>query len=277
MRVSSLRSFLPIVLLSATTCSYLRAQSSETCEVGSSGAMVYAGHGRNGNLPFTATVTETHDQQFVDGNSIHTSVTTHQWRDSSGRMRMEMQGGCVPGDDGEMHARMHVTVFDPVSGKTYSWISGPDIRKIATVSSPVHAPAPSMPHLTPEEQQKRQAALRKRMTEERSQNEPLGSKVILGVQTEGNKTTHTLPIGRIGNALPLTSTEEMWIAKDLGLTMLRLREDPQSGKWRTEVVELTHGEPDPALFLPPADYEIEERVTKFVSAAASTPSTAPTP
>ena len=220
-----------------------------------------------GNLPFTATVTETHDQQLPDGNSIHTSITTHQWRDGSGRTRTEASLGCVPGDDGEMHPQMHVNVFDRVSGATYSWISGPHTNKVATMSSVMHIPAP--PIITPEERQKRQAALVRQRAEEQHSSESLGTKMIQGVQAEGSKLTQTLPAGRVGNAAPLTSTEEIWVAKDLGLTMLRLRDDPQTGKWRTEVVDLKRGEPDPSLFAPPADYTVEQMIQKTVTPAAT--------
>jgi hypothetical protein len=213
-------------------------------------------------------VTDTHDQQLLDGNSIHTSMTTHQWRDSSGRTRSESAIGCFPGDDGEMHARIHVSVFDRVNGSSYSWTLGPGDSKLVTVSRAMHIPAP--PLLTAEERQKRQETIRRQRVEETFHNESLGTKVIQGVQAEGSKVTHTLPIGRVGNALPLTTTEEIWIAKDSGLTMLRLRDDPQTGKWRTEVVELKQGEPDPSLFVPPPDYTLQELVTKTVA-----PPTAP--
>jgi hypothetical protein len=52
-------------------------------------------------------------------------------------------------------------------------------------------------------------------------------------------------------------TLELWTAPSLGGLVLReVTDDPQIGKSTREVVSLDLNEPDPGLFVPPADYEM---------------------
>jgi hypothetical protein len=89
-------------------------------------------------------------------------------------------------------------------------------------------------------------------------NEELGTDMIEGVSARGLRTTTTIPAGALGNDKPLVTTEESWMAKDLGMIVLRsIRNDPRNGKQTREVVNLKLGEPDSALFEPPADYTVK--------------------
>jgi len=98
--------------------------------------------------------------------------------------------------------------------------------------------------------------------------ETLATKNIAGVEASGLRRTRIVASGEEGNDLPMTIINERWEAKDLGIDLLQTDEDPRFGKWTVEVVELTRGEPDPALFTPPEGYKTEERntVTTVVSA-----------
>ncbi|HTW60228.1 MAG TPA: hypothetical protein VMD55_00390, partial [Terracidiphilus sp.] len=53
----------------------------------------------------------------------------------------------------------------------------------------------------------------------RPQREDLGDDTILGVEVHGTRITHTVPVGRIGNDVPLVTTSEIWSAPSLGLTL----------------------------------------------------------
>jgi hypothetical protein len=87
--------------------------------------------------------------------------------------------------------------------------------------------------------------------------EELGTDAILGVEVKGTRIARTTPVGRIGNDVPLVHTLELWTAPSLGGLVLReVTDDPQIGKSTREVVSLDLNEPDPGLFVPPADYEM---------------------
>jgi hypothetical protein len=87
--------------------------------------------------------------------------------------------------------------------------------------------------------------------------EDLGAMTIEGVEAHGQRWTTTTPAGEIGNDQPLVSTQENWIAMELGGLQVRsVSDDPQQGKRTMELVKLEQGEPDPALFQPPEGYEV---------------------
>lgn len=86
--------------------------------------------------------------------------------------------------------------------------------------------------------------------------EDLGSTTIQGVEAHGMRTTYLTPAGAAGNDQPLTRVIEDWNAPSLGLQVRRLVDDPRTGKLDEELVNLTRGEPDPALFQIPEGYDV---------------------
>lgn len=48
----------------------------------------------------------------------------------------------------------------------------------------------------------------------------------------------------------------MWNSPELKIMLLSTRHDPRSGDDTTKLENLSRAEPDPALFQPPADYQI---------------------
>jgi hypothetical protein len=86
--------------------------------------------------------------------------------------------------------------------------------------------------------------------------EDLGADTIMGVAVRGSRTTITTSAGAMGNDQPLVSTEEIWMAPSLGLVLRSTNDDPRMGKTNLEAVSLDLNPPDPALFQPPAGYEL---------------------
>jgi hypothetical protein len=231
------------------------AQVSTPCTMFGLGTMLSGMDPRSG-VPYSATVKTTHEQKLVDGNAIHGSGLTHQARDTAGRTMLEMSGGCVPGVDGQLQPVIHVQVYDPATRTNSSWTVSDNSQKVVRVfhqPEPASAPAvKTAPVVRPQQR-----------TEFRREN--LGSKMIAGVMAEGIRTVRTIPAGREGNDLPIETVDEVWHAKDLGLTVMRIRDDPRSGKTTAEIVELNQSEPDASLFAAPAGYKLEEQVVKTVS------------
>jgi len=100
--------------------------------------------------------------------------------------------------------------------------------------------------------------------------EELGTKTIEGVEARGRRTSWTTVAenkGKHKNQKPQLcraeeSTTERWNAIATGLNGLVVRlvnEDAQTGKFSKELVRFSQGEPDAALFRPPAGYEIVNR------------------
>ena len=90
---------------------------------------------------------------------------------------------------------------------------------------------------------------------------------IAGIETHGTRTTLTIPAGEEGNELPLAIVNETWNSKELGLVMMAVSDDPRHGRTTFEIQEVNRAEPDPSLFVPPADYKVEDR-TPVVPASA---------
>ena len=240
------------------------AQSSGLCGVVAVGAAVF-GTVPKTNAPYSATVVTTHDQKLADGNVIHGSATTQQARDSEGGTRSETSAGCIYGEDGQLHPVVRVSIYDPITRTSLSWSTndgGPKIVRVFHRTERVAA-APSTTAAQQVQPRVRPPA------PPRARNENLGIKTIAGVMAEGSRTVRTIPAGQEGNEQPMEVLDEMWVAKDIGLAMLKISDDPRSGRTTTEVTELNQGEPDAALFAAPAGYTMEEQVVKVVSSAGT--------
>lgn len=86
--------------------------------------------------------------------------------------------------------------------------------------------------------------------------ESLGTKLVFGIQAEGVRRTTTIPKGQMGNDAPLVTTREDWWDRPLNLVIQSETDDPIKGKTTWTLRSLKVGDPDPALFKPPADYKV---------------------
>ena len=200
--------------------------------------------------PYSATVTTTHDQTLADGSVVHGSVTTYQARDAAGRTWEKRSLGCQPGADGEHHPVVQILVYDPGTQTTISW----KVDDPAKVYRSVHTAPVRLPPVTTDARQ--DAAGRRAMEEMGIHTEDLGSKTIAGVVADGTRTVQTVPAGQAGNNPPVNIVGETWVAKDLNIEMLRVDDNSRTGRTATEVVDFKQGEPDAALFAPPAGYTL---------------------
>jgi hypothetical protein len=88
--------------------------------------------------------------------------------------------------------------------------------------------------------------------------EDLGTRTINGLMAKGSSTVRIIPAGEEGNQQPLEVVDEVWGSRDMALDLVRIHDDPRRGKSTMEYEELNLGEPDPAMFAPPAGYKVEE-------------------
>jgi len=87
-------------------------------------------------------------------------------------------------------------------------------------------------------------------------HEDLGAGDTLGVDTHGYRETTTVNEGVMGNDKPMVNMREFWYSPHLGLNLLSIVDEPQSGKQVFTVKELSTSEPDPSYFLVPAGYTV---------------------
>ena len=68
----------------------------------------------------------------------------------------------------------------------------------------------------------------------------------------------TLEAGAAGNDHEVEVTHEMWVSQELRILVLRKVLDPRYGDTISRPTHFSSAEPDPALFLVPADYTITD-------------------
>lgn len=84
----------------------------------------------------------------------------------------------------------------------------------------------------------------------------LGSQTIEGVIVNGVRTTHTIPVGQVGNDRPISIVTEVWTSTDLKTIISSKRNDPRMGEQTFRLTNIVRTEPDPSLFTVPADFKI---------------------
>jgi len=270
------RCFAVAAIAAAMVCVAAAGAQSVPCSstagmIGSGGVMLGNG-GSKDSIPFSGTLKTSFEQKLPDGNAIHRVSRARQARDSSGRTMTEISQGCVRGEDGQMHERLNVNVNDPVARTSMNWQVGadgqPKVVHVFHQPEPVARQAPPVqtkrPEPTAEElerQQKARQASQAQQLEQRRENqtEDLGTRDFNGIPAQGTRSTRTIPAGEEGNDLPLVTINETWRSKELGLTLMMFNDDPRRGRTTTEYEELSRGEPDSALFAPPAGYTVQEQ------------------
>jgi hypothetical protein len=210
------------------------------------------------NTPYNATVTTTQEKELADGSVVRSSVTTHQARDSAGRTRTESSLECQPGSDGVSHRVFHIGVYDPTTGTSMIWTPD-DPAKVLRVLHESRLPPVAKPVLAKPDTNTRHDAKVGRGCPcfPVFRTEDLGNRSIAGVIADGTRLTNKIPAGVGGKGQPSKNVREIWVARGLGLWMLRIEENPIKGRTTTEVVDLNQGEPDASLFTPPAGYKLE--------------------
>jgi hypothetical protein len=225
------------------------------------------------NAPYSGDQKNESVQTLADGTHITRTMpvpTQKIWRDSQGRVRIEQALG-----GGGMANSTHkvptlVQIEDPVAGYIYIL---DDINKVAHRVKAQVVPQRSMEPMTrrvaPVEGGggggrigsgvtgylgERGAAVNARPRLEMLAPEDLGTQMIDGVSAHGTRTTTVIPTGSQGNDGPITITGDSWFSPELNMTIRTVSNDPRSGIQTMGIANLTRNDPDPSLFMVPADY-----------------------
>jgi hypothetical protein len=209
-----------------------------------------------GRLPYTAEFRITHVQTLADGSTITRETSEVRARDSQGRT-LNTSSTTPATDDQTVHSSVNIN--DPVA-HTHTWWAVPGQR--VTVSN---MPDPGSAHAACAGTNV--AAMPRATVDPRTKPvvEDLGKQTFQGVEAQGHRSSWTIPARTMGNSDDLVRTDEAWFSTTPGLTGVNVRQvydDPQSGRTTRELVKFTQGEPDAALFQPPADYEVVTQETR---------------
>jgi hypothetical protein len=205
------------------------------------------------DAPYSATVTTTMQTKSSDGTILRRIATTQQMRDSTGRTREERSLGCKHGPDGDGPPMTQIMIYDPAGPTIISWMVDDPKKALQVVRMNRRAPVAPPPSGATDDQEQ-ESAVRKAMAQSGIHADDLGSKTIAGVMSDGTKTVTTVPAREGRNSEPYEIVTEVWIARDLGLTMLKIDDNPKFGRTVTEVRELKLGDPDVSLFATPVGY-----------------------
>ncbi len=217
--------------------------------------------------PFSMTQTRTVTQTYADGLTHTSTEKSTMVRDSGGRTRFESefprQGPAIYERDGKKSFQMGlmmpsktININDPVAQTTLNWgIGETQLHEARLVSY----------GQTNSSAQRRVPNARPPASDNlpviEVHTEQLGTRAIQGVIAVGTRITTKFPAGYDGWNREFTTVQENWFASDYGFGVESTFDDPRSGKTVTTLTSFTDGEPDPALFKPPAGYKIITQVT----------------
>ncbi|HSS97965.1 MAG TPA: hypothetical protein VLK33_13085, partial [Terriglobales bacterium] len=94
--------------------------------------------------------------------------------------------------------------------------------------------------------------------------EELGTQTMEGVLVNGVRTTHTIPVGEIGNDRPLAIVTEVWTSPELNTIVYSKRSDPRMGEQTFRLTNISRAEPSASLFTVPGDYKILDGPQPFL-------------
>jgi hypothetical protein len=89
-------------------------------------------------------------------------------------------------------------------------------------------------------------------------SESLGERTIQGILTRGCRVYTFIPGQSNGNNNPRTIIDDSWSSSEMGLSLLRVHHDPSGEDETIQLDNFVLGEPDSAIFQPPADYKVRD-------------------
>jgi hypothetical protein len=206
--------------------------------------------------PFSATATAETTQTLQDGSLIHRTSQVSMYRDSQGRSRHEVTLSGVGPLATSGGPKTMVMISDPVAGTHFML----DVGQKVAHQMPFHthgggdnASAEKASNFEGRWQEREQKEIAAGLLKKES----LGTQTINGILAEGTRTTHTIPVGEIGNEKPLQVVSERWYSTDLQIVVKSTRTDPRFGTTTYTVTNIQRTEPAATLFTVPADYTVK--------------------
>jgi hypothetical protein len=205
------------------------------------------------NAPYSGHEETRSSQVLADGTHIARPAHTDQkvWRDSQGRLRIEKS--FVSGPTPVKNAPTLVEIEDPVAGYIYIM---DDITKVA------HRIKASVAQQKNLEELIARGPVGRAGRGPMDSMEDLGTRTTAGVLVHGTRRTLVTPAGARGNSGTITATRDYWYSPDLNMIIQTVSNNPGANSIEG-VADLTRDEPDPSLFLVPADYTLVDENATF--------------
>jgi hypothetical protein len=226
-----------------------------------------AGFGRTvvKNAPFSAESVIEHVQTYADGNRSVRKSGARLYRDSSGRTRREhtltRDGASVLAPDGQPPRLIFIA--DPVDEIEYQIDTRTQTTRRQEVPEGLRkARERAMGGdgrfgvLMPTSTARRREAGEEGQPLPQPVREKLGRQSIEGVEAEGARTTVTIPAGEFDNERSFEITHEEWYSPELKMIVMMRHVDPRFGETTFRLTNVSRGEQDGALFVPPAGYKV---------------------
>jgi hypothetical protein len=193
----------------------------------------------------TATISENFVKKLADGNAVTNTITGNFYRDQDGRIRIERG--------------TQVWIQDPIAGfNAVLDTNTRTARKLITPQRAAVAAASSSKQALPPPASGVNATQSTGVSGSPPAPVDLGKKVVAGYLSSGKQYTTTIPVGAVGNILPVVTTSEVWVADELHLPVSSKTSNSLNGDHTTlygniQVVTTTL---DPSLFAIPPDYQV---------------------
>ncbi len=244
--------------------------------------------------PYSGVEVTESTQVLADGTRIHNETSTSVYRDSEGRVRRETPKDITIWDPvanvsyfldpktqtvrkGSMMRNFVYTTRDSGTGggpshtmvevRTKDGVTTATVNGQAVDPSTVKAMEKAVPEGEPPAIFVRRAAgggvaggevLLKHATQA-APSEPLGSKVVEGVNCDGSRSVATLDTGAIGNDRPIEIVNERWYSPELKTVVMTRHNDPRTGEETFRLTNINRAEPPAYLFQVPPGYQPMER------------------
>jgi hypothetical protein len=210
---------------------------------------IFQGH------PYSGEETHQQIQKLPDGSSLtQPGQSAILYRDSAGRMRTE-RTLLRPLSANPVNLPVVAEIFDPVTGYIYYLDS---VNKIAhrMVWPRESMRFQNVPLLIGTFPTGTSAG-----PNSTTKSEPLGTKILDGIEAQGRRMTTAYTAGAMGNDRPMVMTTEIWISPELGVTILSKSSSPMTGDNISAILNISRAEPDSSLFQIPRDYKIQDEQT----------------
>lgn len=225
------------------------------------------------NAPFSADAITTASHAFPNGARLEQTQTARYFRDSAGRVRIEllMEGLPAPKTLSERHFRL--TVFPGTDSRAPAWLGYTLDPITRTVRHAGHSMRPlsaggrssnlgvligGVRYVNFDRAQDWIGTERAQTIDQDAvQRESLGTKQIAGVETTGERITVTFPLGYFGDNGPVTLVDEQWESRELDLVIYARYTDSRSGSIEYRLTNIRRVDPSPDLFVVPPDYTLQ--------------------
>lgn len=221
--------------------------------------------------PYSATITNETIQTLEDGTHINQTSTGNIARDSQGRTRQDASLPAI-GNLSAADAPHLVFIQDPVAQTSYTLnLTDKTAQKMPAFPPNLSTSGPAgggpgkivmqmSGSVPPGGPPPMGIAMQRTIVASSDQGqvntEDLGTQTMEGVQVTGVRTTHTIPVGEMGNDRPISIVTEVWTSPDLKTIVYSKRTDPRMGEQTFQLTNIARSEPDASLFTVPADFKI---------------------